>query len=86
MTGDQYAFTDLIDEMEAAEQAKVDQHRTQVQSFFDALSEEHQRELAEMMHRSTWLTFQALEAAAGDWFQSRQVRSVGEHRGTQCAL
>jgi hypothetical protein len=67
---EQMAFRDLLDEMEAAERAALDQHRSLVQRWFDCLPEANKRELAHLM-RNEWCTCQALSAAAGDYRQSR---------------
>lgn len=68
---DQFAFTDLIEEMEAVEHARVDAHRTKVQAWFDALMPKQQNDLASLFASSEWLTCQALSAAAGDHHRSQ---------------
>ena len=71
---EQIAFRDLLEEMEASEIAAIDAHRTLVQRWHDTLPERHKQELAEWLHRRAWVTFQALEAAAGDWQASQNRR------------
>ena len=70
---DQFAFTDLIEEMEAAEHARLDEHRTKVHAWFDALSSHQKQELSSMFASSEWLTCQALSAAAGDHHSSLRM-------------
>ena len=70
---DQFAFTDLIEEMEAAEHAKIDAHRTKVHAWFDALSSAQQHEISALFASSEWLTCQALSAAAGDHHSSLRM-------------
>jgi hypothetical protein len=77
---DQFAFTDLIEEMEAAEHAKVDAHRDKVHAWFDALSMHQKQELSSMFAISEWLTCQALSAAAGDHHSSLRMMA-GSERG-----
>lgn len=67
----QFAFTDLIEEMEAAEHARIDAHRTRVQDWFEALPVDHKQQLCAMFMTSEWLTCQALSAAVGDHHRSR---------------
>jgi hypothetical protein len=67
----QYAFTRLLEEAEAAQEAELDAHRTLVQQWFDVLSPEQKRQLGEWMEREEWLTCQALSAAACDWYRSQ---------------
>jgi hypothetical protein len=68
---EQYAFTRLLDEAEAAQQAELDDHRAKVQQWFDMLRPDQKRQLAEWMEAEEWLTCQALSAAAGDWHRSQ---------------
>jgi hypothetical protein len=68
---EQYAFTRLLEEAEAAQQAEFDEHRTKVQRWFEALMPEQKRTLGEWMVREEWLTCQALSAAACDWLHSQ---------------
>lgn len=69
----QIEFTELIADMEAAEQARLDEHRQNVQAFFDGLTREQKRQLGEWLQGSSdYLTFQALAAAAGDWHRSHR--------------
>jgi len=68
---DQFAFTDLLDEMEAAERGKLDEHRTKLQGWFDMLPPQQKQQLGEWMYRQEWLTCQALSAAACDWYHSQ---------------
>ncbi len=74
---DQFAFTSLIEEMEAAEHAN---HRTKVHAWFDALSAHQKQELSSMFASSEWLTWQALSAAAGDHHSSLRM-AAGLERG-----
>lgn len=67
----QFAFTDLFEEMEAAEREKLDVHRAKVQAWFDALAPEQQQQLGEWMHGQEWQTCQALSVAACDWLNAR---------------
>ena len=83
---DQFAFTDLIEEMEAAEHARLDEHRTKVQAWFDALSTSQQLQLSALFAASEWLSCQALSAAAGDHHRSQLTqRPVGSACGTELA-
>jgi hypothetical protein len=75
---EQMAFQDLLDEMEEAERAALDQHRTLVQRWFDTLPEASKCKLAQLM-RNEWCTCQALSAAAGDYRQSTKVNGAAEH-------
>jgi Spy/CpxP family protein refolding chaperone len=75
----QYAFTSLLDEMEAAEQALLDDHRAVVQLWFDMLTPEQKKQLGEWMDAREWLTCQALSAAACDWYRSQPDQvAIGE--------
>jgi hypothetical protein len=74
---EQMAFRDLLDEMEAAERAALDEHRSRVQRWFDTLPEVSKRELAQLM-RNEWCTCQALSAAAGGYRQSRMTNGYAE--------
>ena len=77
--GDQFTFRDMMEEMEAAERAKLDAHRTKVQAFFDGLSAEQKSQLGEWMHGPEWQTCQALSAAACDFFRSQpRQHQVGD--------
>lgn len=68
---DQFTFSDIMEEMEAAERERLDAHRTKVQAFFDGLSPEQKRQLGEWLHGHEWQTCQALSTAACDWYRSR---------------
>lgn len=79
---DQFAFSDIMEEMEAAERRKLDAHRARVQAFFDGLSPEQKRQLGEWMHGPEWQTCQALSAAACDFFRSLPgQREIGSANG-----
>src|SRR5262245_36299646 len=67
----QYAFTCLLEEAEAAQQAELDEHRAVVQKWFDMLTPEQRNQLGEWMEKDEWLTCQALSAAACDWYHSQ---------------
>jgi hypothetical protein len=67
----QFAFTRLIEEAEAAQEAELDAHRTLVQQWFDVLGPDQKKRLGEWMERKEWLTCEALSAAASDWYRSQ---------------
>jgi hypothetical protein len=83
MSHDQFAFPDMLEEMDAAERAKLDAHRTKVQAWFDALAPEQKRQLGEWMYGPEWQTCQALSAAACDFYRSQPRHlQVGGANGT----
>jgi hypothetical protein len=71
MTTDQLCFASLLAEAEQRARATRDLHRGRVQTWFDALSEEHKRSLGEYMTEHEWDTCAALSVAACDWQRSR---------------
>jgi hypothetical protein len=77
---DQFTFSDIMEELEAAERGRLDAHRTKVQAFFDGLSPEQKCQLGEWMHGPEWQTCQALSAAACDFHRSQAGQARSENR------
>ena len=67
---EQFAFEQMLEEAEETERAARDAHRTNVQTWFDALTTQQKDELGDWMNSREWNTCQALSAAACDWHHS----------------
>ena len=73
---DQLAFEQMLEEAQVAERAALDAHRTNVHSWFDALTAQQKCELGAWMHSREWDTCQSLSVAACSWHHSTSPAAV----------